>query len=207
MTHRPGYASAAKRLGLTLNEYSERVTRGQSHCRICRRWHDIGNFHKDPSSTKGISSRCKDCSREYYKKYRPRIGKWQGNPERDGDKRQANAKVRVAVQNGRMPRPSDVPCFDCRHIGPDRRHEYDHYRGYSAGNHLQVQAVCKRCHALREVNRRKSRRVASINDVARIIYSESVGPVVDGHDFSASADALEARSWRIACLVVQALDR
>lgn len=33
---------------------------------------------------------------------------------------------------------------------------YDHYRGYSAEHHFDVEAVCTTCHAKREKNRRDS---------------------------------------------------
>jgi hypothetical protein len=52
-----------------------------------------------------------------------------------------------------------VPCTDCGHIGSDRLHEYDHYLGYAAINHLDVQCVCVPCHNRREQQRRKQEKV------------------------------------------------
>ena len=45
-----------------------------------------------------------------------------------------------------MPDPGGVPCTDCGHLGDDLRHEYDHYLGYAAEHHEDVQAVCSQCH-------------------------------------------------------------
>ena len=71
---------------------------------------------------------------------------------RDGDKVQARQRVNVDVRTGRRPHPNDLPCTDCGHIYAlgERRHEYDHYLGYAAEHHLDVQAVCSLCHAKRD---------------------------------------------------------
>lgn len=71
----------------------------------------------------------------------------------DGNRKQARQRINVEVRTGRRPSPGDLPCADCGHRGPDRKHEYDHYRGYGAENHLDVQAVCVPCHGQRESNR------------------------------------------------------
>ncbi len=73
-------------------------------------------------------------------------------PPRSGDKKQARQRINVEVRTGRRPHPSKIPCADCGHIGADRRHEYDHYLGYDADHHYDVEAVCSVCHHLREPN-------------------------------------------------------
>lgn len=69
---------------------------------------------------------------------------------RDGDKIQARQRVNVEIRNGYMENPNELPCFDCGHVGSDRRHEYDHYLGYDAEHHLDVQPVCAKCHHARD---------------------------------------------------------
>lgn len=78
-------------------------------------------------------------------------------PERrDGDRKQARRRVHYLVRAGRLPRASDVPCTDCGHIcGEDGTpHHYDHYRGYDAAHHEDVQVVCAPCHYKRDRRRR-----------------------------------------------------
>jgi hypothetical protein len=69
-------------------------------------------------------------------------------PPRDGDKKQARQRINVEVRTGRRPHPDTLPCSDCGHVWtPDgRRHEYDHYLGYAAEHHYDVEAVCTKCH-------------------------------------------------------------
>ena len=71
---------------------------------------------------------------------------------RDGDKRQARQRINVEVRTGHRPHPNALACVDCGHIwsGGERRHEYDHYLGYSAEHHYDVQPVCTLCHANRD---------------------------------------------------------
>jgi hypothetical protein len=76
------------------------------------------------------------------------------SPCRDGDKRQARARVNHFVEKGRLPHPSTLACVDCGHLGSDRRHEYDHHKDYDGINHLEVECVCNPCHSKREKQRR-----------------------------------------------------
>ena len=71
---------------------------------------------------------------------------------RDGDKKQARQRINVEVREGRRPHPNAMPCHDCGHVWSDgeRRHEYDHFLGYAAEHHYDVQAVCTKCHAARD---------------------------------------------------------
>lgn len=73
-------------------------------------------------------------------------------PARDGDKIQARQRINVEVRTGHRPHPNALPCVDCGHIWArgERRHEYDHFLGYAAEHHLDVQAVCSRCHTKRD---------------------------------------------------------
>lgn len=81
---------------------------------------------------------------------------------RDGDRKQARARVNHRVDIGLLADPNDLPCFDCGHVYAEgeRRHEYDHYRGYAAANQLDVQVVCTTCHHRRDGAGRQRKRVA-----------------------------------------------
>ena len=73
-------------------------------------------------------------------------------PPRDGDKKQARQRINVEVRTGRRPHPNTLPCVDCGHVWSEgeRRHEYDHHRGYDAAHHYDVVPVCTVCHARRD---------------------------------------------------------
>ena len=90
-----------------------------------------------------------------YDKAREEAGlprRWASTP-RDGDKKQARGRVTYLITSGRLPPAKEVPCTDCGHLGPDSRHSYDHYLGYGADHHEDVQAVCYQCHHERERRR------------------------------------------------------
>ena len=72
-------------------------------------------------------------------------------PPRDGDREQARQRVNVEVRTGRRPHPNTLTCVDCAHAWKpgERRHEYDHHRGYAAEHHHDVVPVCTTCHARR----------------------------------------------------------
>lgn len=71
---------------------------------------------------------------------------------RAGDKKQARQRINVEVRQGRRPHPNAVPCVDCGHVWTkgERRHEYDHHRGYAPEYHYDVESVCTACHARRD---------------------------------------------------------
>lgn len=73
-------------------------------------------------------------------------------PARDGDKRQARQRINVEVRTGHRPHPNTLACVDCGHLHApgERRHEYDHHRGYAADHHLDVEPVCTLCHVKRD---------------------------------------------------------
>jgi hypothetical protein len=71
---------------------------------------------------------------------------------RDGDRKQARQRINVEVKGGRRPHPNSFPCTDCGHVWVkgERRHEYDHHKGYAAEHHYDVEPVCTLCHAERD---------------------------------------------------------
>ena len=77
------------------------------------------------------------------------------NPPRDGDRIQARQRVNVEVRTGHRPHPNTLPCADCGHVWAegDHGHQYDHYMGYAAEHHLDVEPVCTKCHAARDSKR------------------------------------------------------
>lgn len=77
------------------------------------------------------------------------------HPARDGDKVQARQRINVEVRSGRRPHPNTLACVDCGHVHAvgERRHEYDHHKGYAAEHHLEVEPVCTTCHAQRDSER------------------------------------------------------
>lgn len=79
------------------------------------------------------------------------------NPPRDGDKIQARQRINVEVRTDRRPHPNELPCADCGHRWKpgERRHEYDHHKGYGAGHHLAVESVCTFCHAKRDSKKKQ----------------------------------------------------
>ena len=103
---------------------------------------------------------CKPCRnvrqrRQYVRKGHPGRRGWL-MPTRDGDKKQARRRINYLVEQHLIARPNDFPCFDCGHIhsmNSPRRHEYDHYLGYSKQHQLSVQAVCSSCHHTRAIQR------------------------------------------------------
>lgn len=154
---------AAKKAGLSEIEYRKKVDAGQKWCVLCRAWHPTSKFGVDRSRWDGLASSCLESRRRdrrdrYCPKARPAKGR-SFVPARDGDKLQARRRVNYFVEAGLLPPPNNVPCVDCGHefIGKGNRHEYDHYKGYAAQHHEDVEAVCKRCHVKREETRSGSK--------------------------------------------------
>lgn len=73
------------------------------------------------------------------------------SPPRDGDRLQARQRINVEVRTGRRPHPNTLACVDCGHVWTEgeRRHEYDHHKGYAAKHHYEVEPVCTLCHRRR----------------------------------------------------------
>lgn len=153
-----GPASAAARIGLTWTEYADHLNRGELWCYRDQAWHPTSEFGIDRSRGTGRAASCRRSTNaaarsRYRRKPVPPRGRAFVAP-RDGDQRQARRRVNHLVAVGLLPNPNDVPCADCGHAGPDRRHEYDHHLGYQAEHHEHVEAVCSACHHTRENERR-----------------------------------------------------
>ena len=150
--------AAAKRLGMSEQEYRAKVSAGLKWCIGCKVWHGATQFGVDSTRSDGRSSRCIKNRSDYSKsRYIPHPGPkgkpFPTVPARPGDKLQARRRVNFLIESGKLPKPSSVPCVDCGHIGNDRRHEYDHFLGYEPEHHEHVQPVCQECHVQRTVDR------------------------------------------------------
>lgn len=153
-THEGAMKTAAKCAGMAYEEYVSRRASGEKFCQVCRVWHPVSEFGKDSTRADGYSALCiKARSERYRARYVPKVRtKAPGpapNPPRDDDKLQARQRVNLFVKRNKLPNPNSLPCFDCGHAGDDQRHEYDHYLGYAAEHHMDVQAVCRACHTRR----------------------------------------------------------
>lgn len=155
-------ATAAARVGLSPTEYMDRVNAGLRWCYRDQDWEPCSAFGRDRSRADGLARSCRRSSSaaarsRYQRRPRPQAGR-QFVPARDGDQAQARGRVNYLVSAGLLPAPNTLPCTDCGHVHTPggRRHEYDHHLGYAAEHHEDVQAVCSRCHHIREAARRKA---------------------------------------------------
>lgn len=126
-------------------------------------------------------------------------------PARDGDQAQANERISTMVKLGQIPKASVLPCVDCGHVydGIGRGHEYDHYLGYAAEHHEDVEAVCSPCHRRRERERgrvRKSSLPSELLTEIRDSYARGEGSYAQlGVRFSLT-------KTRIAWIITRAAD-
>lgn len=155
---------AAHRTGFTVSEYATRINNGEKWCFRCRSWLNRALFGRDVSRSDGLASACADCRRARcratYRRKPPELRKRSGPQPaqcRDGDKRQARSRINHAISAGRLMPPNALPCVDCGHKWQpgERRHEYDHYAGYTADAHFKVEPVCTLCHSRRSQNERR----------------------------------------------------
>lgn len=153
--------TAARRVGVSFEEYMGRVTAGEKWCMGCRTFHPVAAFGSDAKRSDTLDVVCRTHKNRHARAnyVSQATGAKPGPPrgaERDNDVRQARRTVNHLIETGELPRPNDVPCTDCGHVyvPGERRHEYDHYKGYRTGFHTVVQAVCTTCHHARERIRR-----------------------------------------------------
>jgi len=138
---------AAKRTGVSLQRYRELSASGMKWCTGCKSWHRRSEFRDDDTRGDKLAS----CCTEYRKNKSKGVGR--GNRQRDQLKERARGCINARVQRGSLANPNNIPCLDCGHIGPTRRHEYDHFLGYTGPAKTQVEAVCSKCHRKREAKR------------------------------------------------------
>lgn len=149
--------SLATKIGIDEAEFRRLVASGQKWCYRCRTWKNKSDFGRDKHRSDGLTSLCVSCRSEcakarYTPKARPPAGR-RFVDARAGDKKQARRRIDHLIASGLLPEPDVLPCCDCKHLGDDRRHEYDHYLGYEPEHHEDVEAVCSRCHRKRSIER------------------------------------------------------
>jgi hypothetical protein len=158
-THEGAIRGTARRLGIPIEEWDRRVDAGEKWCTACKCWHMRDAFGKDATRYDGLSSTCLEKKRGLSRALYQPIPKWLHRPRgptrvprRDGDKSQARSRIWHDINIGLRPHPNTLPCFDCGHVWKrgERRHEYDHYLGYAAEHHYDVQSVCTLCHSHRD---------------------------------------------------------
>ncbi len=149
----------AARAGVTVEALEDHVLRGRKWCYACDHWLPADDYGSDRGRYDGRSPTCKNCRNDRARKrYEPKARK-QGQrfiPARNGDAKQARSRINYFVEVGLIPAPNDLPCTDCGHVYREggKRHEYDHYNGYGAAHHEDVEAACSGCHYERERSRR-----------------------------------------------------
>jgi hypothetical protein len=149
-TSKGAMKALAHKSGIPLEAFLDSIEKGLKWCYQCKDFHPVGDFGKDSSRYDGLTARC-FASRNARSKelYIPRP-KPLHRPcyAPDGNRRSAYVRIYNRIQSGDIPHPNYLPCCDCGHIWKksDKRHEYDHYAGYSKENALKVEAVCTKCH-------------------------------------------------------------
>jgi hypothetical protein len=151
---------AAGKTGLGIDEYTQKIKSGQKWCSGCKDWHPRNCFGKDRSAYDGLCGTCIDFrntrSRKKYKK-KNRASK-KGTrlvKTRDGDKRQARARINHLIRLGLLPDPNTRVCSSCRNTKKSKRNEYHHHKGYAAEHHESVIVLCSVCHAELHKNRKQ----------------------------------------------------
>lgn len=126
-------------------------------CTRCKARHPTSAFGRDRTRGDGLSASCLASRRVVRQAGMGRPGRrgWQV-PTRDNDKKQARRRVNYLVEQGLLPKASELACADCADevFVRQYRHEYDHALGYCGDNQTYVEAVCSRCHRNREIARR-----------------------------------------------------
>ena len=149
------FKAASVKLGITFEDYIDRVEKGQKNCTDCKQWKDRGLFRIDLSRWDGLCSKCTECASSRGKEsYVPveagdlsRMGSKRDNC-RDNDKKHARHLVNLEVRTNKRPNPNDLFCAKCGHKGADKRHEYHHHMGYSQEHVYDVVVLCSSCHSV-----------------------------------------------------------
>ena len=184
----------AQTAGMSIETYLAKIAQGLRHCYACQQWRVSTEFSIDRSRWDGSARICSLCMKQrsqqrYIRKRPPRQSGPQPHPPRDGDKRQARHRVNQLVLWRKLPHPNALPCVDCGHIWHEgeRRHEYDHYLGYAAAHHEDVQVVCSSCHHQRDDPRMHA---------TQCKHGHAFTPENTGHQANGTRICLECRRSR-----------
>lgn len=150
---------AAKKAGISPEDYRSKINAGEKWCTLCRKFHRRSEFGVENSRYDALAPSCRlSRSKSQREKYIPSTGPLLRGKRfvfaRLGDKKQARRRINYFVEAGIISPPNDLPCTDCGHeFDGERRHEYDHYLGYGPNHHEVVEPVCSKCHHKRERDR------------------------------------------------------
>ena len=131
--------TAAKKAGVTVEEYEDAVECGMKRCSRCSAWRDTICFGADESRWDRLSPVCCYCRQVVSRKTRKLTAPSQKV------QCQATEAIRQSIKRGRLALPGTLPCFDCG----EKAAEYHHYLGYDSTHWLDVQALCRSCHQRR----------------------------------------------------------
>lgn len=135
--------TAAKRLGMSFDDYLARINAGDKWCTFGKHWAQKAIFPPDSHRPSGKAQACAPCLDIYHrqlpKKKRPA-------PKRVPGQTRAVHAVNHAICRGEIANPNTLACVHCGHAGQDRRHEYHHHNGYEFNHRLDVISLCSKCH-------------------------------------------------------------
>ncbi len=136
---------AAKKAGLTLQEYINKLNNNYKKCGVCEAWLEKTYFNKDLSRHDKLNSKCKECSKAIWR-FAAINRKNKRQPIVDANKKKARSRINSDVESGIRPHPNTLYCALCGHFGKGRRHEYHHPLGYSQNHQNDIVALCSKCH-------------------------------------------------------------
>lgn len=130
---------AAKKLGMSLDDYLARINAGQKRCYVCKSWKLLVEFDVDNSRGNKRAGACIECKRTAFRKTRI------GGPPSEKVQQQAGSALNYAIRRGKLPKVSTLICTDC---GSPACH-YHHHLGYEKEHWLDVIPLCRGCHRRR----------------------------------------------------------
>jgi hypothetical protein len=149
----------------------------EKRCPGCGLTKPLDQWHKNRTNRDGLHVYCKSCrrlwantpeqtdKRKTYMQQRSQTETFKANQrrykqtdkgkqvyqsiskqcrERYPDRHLARYAVNHAVRGGRIPAASTLPCFRCGSAAT----EYHHFAGYEMEHWFDIDAVCRRCHAI-----------------------------------------------------------
>jgi hypothetical protein len=124
-------------------------------CRVCHQQKPLSEFYTDAKSHDGLTTLCKDCTKEASRQYRasPR-GRAMRKLRRYKDKQKIRARDAVsnAIKRGELPKAQTCQCVHCGRTAS----VYHHHKGYRKEHFLDVEPVCDSCHQTVEVDAEKA---------------------------------------------------
>ena len=126
---------AAKKVGLSEDEYKRRLSAGLKRCTKCKQWKNTSEYGIDTSRFDGQKAACRTCSRVPVKRAQRFIATAR-------EKQRAHDAIRWAVKRGFMTAAITLKCSRCH--APAK--QYHHHKGYAREHVLNVIPLCVSCH-------------------------------------------------------------